>query len=263
MARLRTMVEVPLRQHQPAAATRLLDAAPAEFYTLAGAALPWCVLAAVLLAGGGLYVALRVAPTDPVYGEGHRIAYIHFPAVWASLVLYAAMAASAALAWLRDRRLAAMVATGIAPTGAMMSFLALWTGSLWGRLIWGSWWIWDAWLTTELLLLVLYLGCIGVHAAIDDAQRADRAASILALIGIAVLPLAYVPVAWLAGWNPEITPGLVRAKLDSAASLVATLLMLAALVAYGVAAVLARLRSIILERDRDDEWTRRVLGAER
>ncbi len=256
------MVEVPLQQHQPVAATRLLDAAPAEFYALAGAALPWCVLAAALLAGGGLYVGLLVAPTDPVYGEGHRIAFIYVPAVCASMVLYAAMAASAAVAVLRDRRLVAMVATGIAPTGAMMSFLALWTGSLWGRLIWGSWWIWDARLATELLLLVLYLGCIGLHAAIDDAQRADRAASMLALIGIAVLPLVFVSVAWSDGWNLATATGLVLAKLDSGASLIAALLTLAALLAYGAAAALARLRSIILERERDDEWTRRVLGAE-
>ncbi len=255
------MVGVSL-QRRPLVATRRLDGTPAEFYALAGAALPWCALAAALLAGSGLYVALFLAPADPVYGVGQRIAFIHLPAVCASLLLYVAMATSAALALLRNGRLAAMVATGIAPTGAMMSFLALWTGLLWGRLIWGSWWIWDARLATGLLVLVIYLGCIGLHAAIDDAQRADRAASVLALIGIAVWPLVYVPMAWADGWNPATMPGLVPAKLDTGTSLAATLLTLAALLAYSLAVALARLRSIILERDRDDDWTRLVLGAD-
>ena len=128
-------------------------------------------------ASSGLVIGLLVAPTDHQQGESYRIIFVHVPAAWMSMVIYLAMAFWAAIGLMFNTRLASMLAVALAPTGAWMTFLALWTGALWGKPTWGTWWVWDARLTSELILLFLYIGFMSLHAAIDDERRADRAAA--------------------------------------------------------------------------------------
>ncbi|MDP1685358.1 cytochrome c biogenesis protein CcsA, partial [Hydrogenophaga sp.] len=156
-------------------------AAPQRFYPLAGQLVPWFGALAVVLTVLGLYLGLWVAPTDAQQGEAYRIIFVHVPTAWMSMVVYLAMATWAAIGLVFNSRLSSMMATALAPTGALMTFLALWTGALWGKPTWGAWWVWDARLTSELVLLFLSLGFMALHSAIDDTRRADRAAGLLAI----------------------------------------------------------------------------------
>ena len=159
-------------------------AAPSRFYALAGASLPWLWGFAAALGLAGLYLGFFVAPTDATQGEAYRIIFIHVPAAWMSMFLYVVMAFWAALGLAFNTRLSGMMATAIAPTGALFTFIALWTGSLWGKPTWGTYWVWDARLTSELILLFLYFGFMALQAAIDDPRRADKAGALLALVGV-------------------------------------------------------------------------------
>ena len=150
-------------------------AAPARFHDLAGRLVPWFGALAIVLAAIGLYIGFFVAPTDAQQGEAYRIIFVHVPTAWMSMVVYLAMAMWAAAGLIFNSRLSSMMACALAPTGALMTFLALWTGALWGKPMWGTWWVWDARLTSELILFFLYLGYMALHAAIDDPRRADRA----------------------------------------------------------------------------------------
>ena len=173
-------------------------AAPQRFYPLAGKAVPWFGTLAVLLGVSGLVIGLLIAPTDHQQGDAYRIIFVHVPAAWMSMVVYLAMAFWAGVGLVFNARLAAMLAIALAPTGALMTFIALWTGALWGKPTWGAWWVWDARLTSELILLFLYIGFISLHSAIDDLRRADRAAALLALVGVVNVPIIYFSVKW---WN--------------------------------------------------------------
>jgi heme exporter protein C len=164
-------------------------AAPSRFYALSGALVPWLWAAAALLGALGLYVGFFVAPTDAQQGESYRIIFIHVPAAWMSMVIYLAMAAWAAIGWAFNARMAAMLSRALAPTGALFTFLALWTGAFWGRPAWGAWWVWDARLTSELVLLFLYLGHIALVEAIDDVRRADKAGALIAIVGAVNVPI--------------------------------------------------------------------------
>src|SRR6185503_2313078 len=159
-------------------------ASPQTFYPLAGTLARICAVLAVALALAGLYIGFFVAPTDAQQGEAYRIIFIHVPAAWMSMLIYVVMALWAAVGLAFNTRLSGMMASAVAPTGALFTFIALWTGSLWGKPTWGTWWVWDARLTSELILLFLYFGFLGLHAAIDDARRADRACAVLALVGV-------------------------------------------------------------------------------
>jgi heme exporter protein C len=178
---------------------RLLNlSAPSRFYTFTGHLLPWLWLIAAGLFSAGLYIGFFVAPTDATQGEAYRIIFIHVPAAWMSMVLYLVMAGWAVLGWAFRVRLASMVARSIAPTGAMFTAVALWTGAFWGKPTWGTWWVWDARLTSELILLFLYMGYMALVESIDDPQRADHAGALLALVGAVNVPVIYFSVRW---WN--------------------------------------------------------------
>jgi heme exporter protein C len=155
-------------------------AAPSRFYDLMGWLVPWCWAACAVLTVAGLYMGFFVAPTDAQQGEAYRIIFIHVPAAWMSMVIYLVMAFWAAVGWMFNARMAAMLARALAPTGAMFTFLALWTGALWGKPTWGAWWVWDARLTSELILLFLYLGYIALVEAIDDPRAPTSAGALLA-----------------------------------------------------------------------------------
>jgi heme exporter protein C len=236
-------------------------AAPAEFYPLAGRLVPWFGALAAVLTAIGLYVGFFVAPTDAQQGESYRIIFIHVPAAWMAMFLYLVMAFWAGIGLVFNTRLSAMMAQAVAPTGALMSFIALWTGAFWGRPTWGAYWVWDARLTSTLLLLFLYLGFLSLQAAIDDPRRADRAGAVLALVGAINVPIIYFSVQW---WNTLHQGASIRPTGASMAApmLAAMLVMVFAFWTYAIAVIFARVRIIMLERERDAAWVPAALARE-
>jgi heme exporter protein C len=236
-------------------------AAPQRFYWLAGKLVPWFAAAAVALALWGLYVGLLVAPTDFQQGDSYRIIFVHVPTAWTAMVLYVAMALWAAVGLVFNARLAFMLAQAIAPTGALMAFLALWTGAVWGKPTWGTWWVWDARLTSTLILLFLYIGYMSLRAAIEDERRADRASAVLAIVGVVNVPIIYFSVKWWNTLHQGASVSLTKAPTMAAIMLQGMLIMALAAWAYCFAVVFARVRHIILERERGAAWTREHLPA--
>lgn len=235
-------------------------ASPSTFYRLAGLMAPWFFALAVLAAIAGLYIGLVVAPTDAQQGEVYRVIFIHVPAAWMSMFIYFVMACYGAVALSFNTRLAAMMARALAPTGAMFTFVALWTGAFWGRPTWGTYWVWDARLTSELVLLFLYFGFIALANAFEDPRRGDRASALLALIGLVNLPIIYFSVHW---WNTLHQGSSVSFKGTSmhVAMLQSMLLMALSFWMYSIGASLVRVRAIILERESRTQWVRALKAA--
>jgi heme exporter protein C len=236
-------------------------AAPQRFYALAGKLVPWFATLAVALAAYGLWLGLVVAPSDFQQGNSYRIIFVHVPVSWMSMVLYLAMAFWAAIGLIFNTRLAFMLAQAIAPTGALMAFLSLWTGALWGKPTWGTWWVWDARLTSELILLFLYIGYLSLRGAIEDERRADRASAVLAIVGAVNVPIIYFSVKWWNTLHQGASVSLTKAPSMAAIMLQAMLIMSLALWAYCFAVAFARVRCIILERERGAAWTAAHLPA--
>jgi heme exporter protein C len=218
---------------------------------------------AALLAVAALYIGFFVAPTDAQQGDAYRIIFIHVPAAWMSMVIYLAMAAWAAIGWILQARMASMLARALAPTGALFTFLALWTGSLWGKPAWGTWWVWDARLTSELILLFLYAGYMALTAAIDDHRRADRAGALLAIVGAANVPIIYFSVRWWNTLHQGATISMTAAPKMANTMLWAMALMTFAFWAYAFAAALDRARAIVLERESHAAWVQALLGRDK
>jgi heme exporter protein C len=222
-------------------------ASPQTFYPLAGTIARWCALGAAVLAALGLYIGFFVAPTDAQQGEVYRIIFIHVPAAWMSMFIYLVMAFWAALGLALNTRLSALMAAALAPTGALFTFIALWTGSLWGRPTWGTYWVWDARLTSELILLFLYFGFIALRAAIDEPRRADRAAAVLALVGVVNIPIIYYSVQWWNTLHQGASVSLTRAPVMAATMLTGMIVMALAFWMYSIAVSLFRVRCMIRE----------------
>jgi heme exporter protein C len=237
-------------------------AAPSRFYRLTGTLIPWLWAVTVVLAVVGLYIGFFVAPTDATQGESYRIIFIHVPAAWISMVLYLAMAFWAGLGWAFKTRLSSMLARAIAPTGALFTFIALWTGAFWGKPTWGTWWVWDARLTSYLILLFLYLGFIALTEAIDDARRADNAGALVALVGAINVPIIYFSVKWWNTLHQGATISMSAAPKMATTMLTAMLIMTFAFWAYAFAVVFTRTRAIVLEREREAEWVAQELKRE-
>ena len=202
----------------------------------------------------GLWLGMFVAPTDVQQGEGYRIIYVHVPVSWMSMVIYLAMAFWALLGLTFNTRLSGMLTSALAPTGAIFAFLSLWTGALWGKPMWGTWWVWDARLTSELILLFLYLGFIALTSAIDDARRADKAGAILALVGALNVPVIYFSVKWWNTLHQGASVSLTKGSSMQQTMLEAMLIMAVAFWMYAIAMTLYRVRSIILIRERHSQW---------
>ncbi len=235
--------------------TRLFTfAAPSRFDAMAGAVLPWLWALAAISGAAGLWVGFMVAPTDATQGDAYRIIFLHVPAAWMSMLLYVAMAFWAAIGWAFNARMAAMLARAIAPTGAMFTVLALWTGALWGKPTWGTWWVWDARLTSELILLFLYLGYMALVNAIDDMRRADQAGALLALVGVVNIPIIYFSVRWWNTLHQGATISATAAPKMASTMLTALLLMTLACWAYAFAVVFMRARAIVIEREQGTAW---------
>ncbi|HEY6133553.1 MAG TPA: heme ABC transporter permease CcmC [Rubrivivax sp.] len=234
---------------------------PPRFYALSGALVPWFWATALALAAAGLWMGFFVAPTDATQGEVYRIIFIHVPAAWMSMMLYLVMAFWAAVGWAFNARLASMVARAVAPTGAMFTFLALWTGALWGKPTWGTWWVWDARLTSELILLFLYLGYIALVEAIDDPRRADQAGALLAVVGAVNVPIIYFSVKWWNTLHQGASVSITSSPKMASTMLTAMLLMSLAFWAYAFAVVLTRSRAIVLEREQRSAWVGELAAA--
>ncbi len=229
-------------------------ASPSNFYPLAGKLGLWSSLIAIVLIGVGLYMSFFVAPTDYKQGEGYRIIFVHVPAAWMSMFIYLVMAFWAAIGLIFNTRLSGMMSQALAPTGAMFTFVALWTGAFWGKPMWGAWWVWDARLTSELILFFLYIGFIALQGAIDDSRRGDRAGALLLLVGVVNIPIIYYSVKW---WNTLHQGASVSIKNGSSMGsimLITMLIMALGFWAYSIAVSMYRVRSIILERERESHW---------
>jgi heme exporter protein C len=233
-------------------------ASPPHFYRIAGKVIPWFSVPALLLILLGLYGGLVVAPMDYQQGEGFRIFYVHVPSAIMSMFIYSNMAIAAGIGLIWRMKLAHAVAAASAPIGAWFTFCALATGSLWGKPMWGTWWAWDARLTSELILLFLYLGFIALRSSIEDPQRADRAAAVLALVGVINLPIIHYSVVW---WNSlhqgstMFNPGAMSIEMKWPA-----LAMLLGFLLYFGAVLFVRLRAEVIRRERNATWLREELS---
>jgi len=227
---------------------------PPHFYRIAGKWIPWLTALFLMLLLAGLYGGLIVAPADYQQGDSYRIIFVHVPSAWMSLFIYVVMAFCGGIVIVWRMKLAEVVLISSAPIGASFTFLALITGSLWGKPMWGTYWVWDARLTSELILLFLYLGIIGLHNAIDDKRVAARAVAILALVGVVNIPVIHFSVEW---WN-SLHQGPTVTKLDKPSihysMLIPLLLMALAFQVYYVLALFQKCRAELLQRERNSRW---------
>lgn len=225
-----------------------------NFYRLAEIILPWLTALCAILLIVGLYRGLFVAPADYEQGESYRIIYVHVPAAWMSMFIYVVMAFCSAIFLVWKMKLADIVAEVSAPIGAAFTFLALSTGSLWGKPMWGTWWEWDARLTSELILLFLYIGYMALRSAFDNRGTAAKAAAVLALVGVVNIPIIHFSVEW---WNTLHQPASIT-KLDTPSihisMLVPLLMMAVGFKLFYIVNMLSRTRSVILEREANTAW---------
>ncbi|MFT5893479.1 MAG: heme exporter protein C [bacterium] len=223
-------------------------------YRFAGHLAPWLAALCLLSLAAGLYLGLVVAPADYEQGDSYRIIYIHVPAAWMSMFVYMVMATSSAIFLIWRLKIADIVAVASAPIGAAFTAVALITGSFWGKPMWGTWWIWDARLTSELLLLFLYLGYLALRGAFDSPQSASRAAAILAVVGVVNIPVIHFSVEW---WNTLHQPATI-AKFDKPSMHISMLrpllLMVLAFQLLYFHNLMVRVRALILQRESRASW---------
>ena len=231
---------------------------PAAFYPLAGKLVPWFAALAAIFAVIGLYLGLFVAPEDFQQGEVYRIIFIHVPAAWMAMVIYLAMAMYGVMALTFNTRLSAMMMEALAPTGAIFTALALWTGALWGKPTWGTYWVWDARMTSSLILLFLYIGYMALVNAIEDKKRADKAGALLVLVGSINVPIIYFSVKWWNTLHQGASVSLTQGNKMAATMLAGMLVMALACWMYSIAVALCRVRAIILEREQHAGWVKDI-----
>jgi heme exporter protein C len=231
---------------------------PQTFYPLAGKLVPWFATGAAILIAYGLYLGLLIAPTDFQQGDSYRIIFVHVPASILSMFLYVVMACYASLGLALNARLSYSMATSIAPTGAMFTFLALFTGSFWGKPTWGTWWVWDARITSELILLFLYIGFMSLQAAIDDKRHSDRASAVLAIVGVINVPIIYYSVKWWNTLHQGSTLNMSKSSTMAPIMLKAMLIMMVAFWLYSVAVILTRVRREIEGREQSAKWLQEI-----
>ena len=235
-------------------------ASPPHFYRLSGLIAPWLGWICLGLMVAGLYGGLLAAPPDYQQGESYRIIFVHVPSAWMSLFIYAVMAGASAIAAVWRIKLAEVVAIESAPVGASFTFLALVTGSLWGKPMWGTYWVWDARLTSELVLLFLYFGVMGLHAAIEDRRTAGRVAGLFAIVGVVNIPIIHYSVEWWHTLHQGPTVTKLSAPSIHVSMLVPLLLMAVSFKLFYATVLLQRARSEVLERERNAGWVREFLA---
>ncbi len=234
---------------------------PPHVYAFAQRWTKWFGGAAALAMLVALYGGLVVAPPDYQQKDAFRMVYVHAPAAWLSLMIYTTMAVAAAVGLVWRMKVAHAAAAACAPVGAWFTVVALGSGMLWGKPMWGAYWVWDPRLTSELILLFLYLGYMGLRAGIEDPSKADKASGVLAVVGVVNVPIIKFSVEW---WNSlHQTPTVMqmgKPKMDGD-MLWPLLLMFVAFALYFVAVLLTRLRAELLRRERNASWIRQVVGA--
>jgi len=237
---------------------------PATFYPLAGKLVPWFAWLTAILTLAGLYWGFFQTPDVlSEQKEYYRIIFIHVPAAWMSMWLYFVLVCWALAGLVFNTRLSYMMAAAIAPTGAIATFIALWTGAFWGKTSWGTWWDWDPRMTSELILLFLYVGYMALQSAIDDPRRADRASALLAIVGLVCVPVIFWSVncpdpTQCAALHQRSGTGKMESNI-----LIAMLVMVFAFWMYAFAVILMRVRNIILERERHATWVNELLETEK
>jgi heme exporter protein C len=232
---------------------------PPHVYRIAGRLTPWFAWPAGLLILAALYGGLVLAPPDYQQGEGFRMIYVHAPSAWLSVMIYGVMASAAAVGLIWRMKVAHAVAASCAGIGAWFTAVSLATGMLWGKPMWGTYWVWDPRLTAQLILLLLYLGYMGLRSGIDDLGRADRASAVLAIVGVINIPIIRYSVEW---WNSiHQAPSVMKMERPSMPfdMLAPLLLMLLGFTLYFAAVMLVRLRAEILRRERTASWIREVV----
>lgn len=236
---------------------------PPYIFRLAGTIAPWLAAICVLCLVSGLFLGLVVAPADYEQGESYRIIYIHVPAAWMSMFVYVVMALSSSVFLIWRLKIADVVALASAPIGASFTAVALLTGSFWGKPMWGTWWIWDARLTSELLLLFLYLGYMALRGAMETPQSAARAAAILAVVGVVNIPVIHFSVEW---WNTLHQPATIT-KLDKPSMHISMLrpllLMVLAFQLLYFYNLMIRIRTLLLQRETRASWVADLAGETR
>lgn len=231
---------------------------PGYFYALAGKVNPWLTVLYIALFATGLYLGLVVAPTDYQQGDSYRIIFVHVPSAWMSMFVYVVMAVFAAIGLIWRLKLTAVLAKASAPLGASFTFLALATGSIWGKPMWGTWWVWDARLTSELILLFLYLGFMALQAAMPDRQTAWRAGAILLLVGVVNIPIIHFSVDWWYTLHQPATITKLGAPSIHPSMLVPLLIMAVAFKVFYLSLLLSRARAEILHRERRTRWVQEL-----
>jgi heme exporter protein C len=227
---------------------------PPYIYRLAGTLTPWFGWIAALLLLGAMYDGLVLAPPDYQQGDGFRIMYVHVPTAWLSLMIYTWMAVAAAVGLIWRIKVAHAAAAACAPIGASFTAAALVTGMLFGKPMWGAYWVWDPRLTSELLLLFLYLGYMGLRASFDDLQRADRASAVLAVVGVVNVPIVHFSVIWWNSLHQGSSLSLTGKDTIATPMLIPLLLSMLGFTLFFVAVVLVRLRGEVLRRERTASW---------
>jgi heme exporter protein C len=234
---------------------------PRNFYHFAGRWIPWLGGATVLLLATGLYGGLVLAPPDYQQGESFRIIYIHVPAAWLSMFSYAFMAGAGAIGLIWRIKLAEAMAASVAPIGASFAFLALATGALWGKPMWGAWWVWDARLTSTLILFFLYLGVIALNTAIEDKRNAARASAVLAIVGVVNIPIIVYSVEWWNTLHQKATISILKFQAPSIHidMLIPLLIMAFAFKLFFFTVLFMRTRGELLDRERNSRWVQELV----
>jgi heme exporter protein C len=234
-------------------------ASPKYFYRYTGILMPWIGLGSLMTLVWGLYLGLFVAPPDYQQGQSYRIMFVHVPSAWMSMFIYVFMAVLSAIYLIWNIKLAEIMARSSAVLGASFTFLALVTGSLWGKPMWGAWWVWDARLTSELILLFLYLGYVALISAVEDVRLSGRAGSLLLLVGVVNIPIIHYSVEW---WN-TLHQGPTVTKLDKPSihrsMLWPLLLMAVSFQLFYFWLVTLRARTELIWRERRSDWVRSLV----
>ncbi|WP_168394233.1 heme ABC transporter permease [Erwinia amylovora] len=225
---------------------------PERLYRLCGRLLPWFVIPGVAALLLGWAWGFGFAPSDYQQGNSYRIIYVHVPAAIWSMGIYVSMATAALIGLVWQWKTADLAAMAMAPVGAVFTFIALVTGSAWGKPMWGTWWIWDARLTSELVLLFLYTGAIALYHAVDDRRMAGRAAGIVMLVGVVNLPVIHYSVQW---WNTlhQGSSGVLQQAIDPSMRVPLRWSILGYLLVF-IALTLMRLRNLLLQAERHRPW---------
>lgn len=234
-------------------------ASPQYFYRLSNKMIPWLLITTTILFISGLIGALILAPADYQQGDGFRIIYIHVPSAFLSMTIYIAMAIAAIVSLIWRIKLADVFVSASAPLGAWFTVLALITGSIWGKPMWGTWWVWDARLTSELILLFLYIGFISLRSAMPDRNKAARASAIVILVGVVNIPIIHYSVVWWNTLHQGASLSLLSKPTIAPSMLYPLIIMIFAFGFYFITALLMRMRNEILIREKKSEWVINLL----